>query len=658
MVRKYFTVATSGHVDHGKTSLLKALTGTDPDRLKEEKERQMTTDIGFCHLSFANDCHIGFIDVPGHGKFLKNMLAGVGAIDSFMLIVSCEEGVMPQTIEHMRILSLLGVRNCIIVATKSDLATKEKVDATISEAKKLCLDYAIEPFACVPVSSSSGDGLEALKSYLQDLPKHLVKRYPNELEDFRTPHAYLPIDRIFTKAGFGQIVAGTLMRGVLKDGDEIFVEPGALRARIRRLETFSQTVSEAQIGQRVALNIVFKESCQLKRGQVISARKLKDTKQIVLALTDSTFIPHDQKSLDELKKEGRGFLGHSSRFAKPLVGEVRVYQGTSECYGRLNYLERLNHVSTDEITSLEEHWLASVNLREPLVAGCGEQVVLRHADDTITGGKILATDRPRWLSYAKWLEIAPYLLKGSYEQALIFCLDFCPKHSFTRQQIEFLVPQEQIEEVWARLEKRDDCLVIGESLIKLKQYDYLRSLLLEDISKTGAKGMSYEELISLRERVAPRVVLEDILLQLSANLEIERREARLFGKGIATNEDQGLAASILLKLSTCLCLEISELAKVLSRSESEIRKELENLKAKNQATIVAYEFAASKKSIDKAHRVLASLWQGKKDISPSDFRQSLDTSRKYAMALLSYFDDNAITRRLSSGRVLLRSPEN
>ncbi|MBX9694182.1 MAG: hypothetical protein K2Z81_17495, partial [Cyanobacteria bacterium] len=270
----HFTLATAGHVDHGKTSVLRALTGIDPDRLKEEKERQMTTDIGFAHLRLSpsvidaagkdaisafkkklgevgaegkedGELVVGFIDVPGHGKFLKNMLAGVGGIDLALIVVAADEGPMPQTVQHVKILSLLGVRKCIVVLTKIDLVGDDEKQFATQEIHDLVGRLGIEVLETVPVSAVKGVGIENLRSAIVRQVMQLPARTTVNDSIGQPLPAYLPIDRVFSKSGYGVVVTGTLVYGHIKVGDNVFIEPGHSQARVRGLETFNRKLNEA-----------------------------------------------------------------------------------------------------------------------------------------------------------------------------------------------------------------------------------------------------------------------------------------------------------------------------------------------------------------------------------------------------------------------------
>ena len=269
----YFTVSTAGHVDHGKTSVLKRLTGIDTDRLKEEKQRQMTTDLGFAHLrlaapeafSGASHFQVGFIDVPGHGKFLKNMIAGVGALDMALLVVAADEGPMPQTLQHIEILALLGIKKVLLVVNKCDLVKGEAVSSIITEFSALLAKYDLSTVDAVPVSSVTPSGFEELKRAIAKCLAGIPSRTTSSLGQMPV---YLPVDRAFSMVGHGLVVTGTLVRGSVHQGDSVFIEPVGLKARVRGLETFGKTVEVAHPCQRLAINLAVKEHDKVKRASL------------------------------------------------------------------------------------------------------------------------------------------------------------------------------------------------------------------------------------------------------------------------------------------------------------------------------------------------------------------------------------------------------
>lgn len=291
----YFTLATAGHVDHGKTSVLRALTGIDPDRLKEEKERQMTIDLGFAHMrvsreevqnsgalqaqKFAeglgdsltptSELVVGFVDVPGHGKFLKNMLAGVGGMDMALLVVAADEGVMPQTVQHVKILTLLGVRECILVINKIDLADQDQRELATTETEEFLERFGIKVLETIPFSCASDATTHALRAAIVKHVLSIPVRNRKQDSSGKALPSFLSVDRVFSKAGHGAVVTGTLTRGTIKIGDEIHVQPGSVGGRVRGLQTFNHKLEKAQPGQRLAINLALKENKPLERGHAV-----------------------------------------------------------------------------------------------------------------------------------------------------------------------------------------------------------------------------------------------------------------------------------------------------------------------------------------------------------------------------------------------------
>jgi selenocysteine-specific elongation factor len=377
----YFTLATAGHVDHGKTSLIKALTGTNPDRLKEEQERQMTTDLGFAHLILPapgkdgaagiGTLGLGFIDVPGHGKFLKNMLAGVGGIELALLVVAADEGPMPQTVQHIKILSLLGVSKAVVALTKADLVDQSRCAIVETKVRALLerFNISVVGLECVStVKGENGQGIAALKETLAKTlanlnlkpssassapssPAPVSSSSSSSSSSAPAPAApappapasppasskanaapaaavagYLPIDRVFAKSGYGTVVTGTLVEGSFKVGDQVTIEPGGVAARIRGLETFGQAQEVARAGQRLAINLSAKEhKVTLIRGLCV----LGGTKNV----TSDLFLHVLDFGAENDSDEG------AEKKYKLTPQPIKLYHGTMEAAGSLRWLE-------------------------------------------------------------------------------------------------------------------------------------------------------------------------------------------------------------------------------------------------------------------------------------------------------------------------------
>src|ERR1044072_4900450 len=349
-------VGTAGHIDHGKSALVRALTGIDPDRLPEEKRRGITIDLGFADLEL-DDLKLGFVDVPGHERFIKNMLAGAHGIDLLALVIAADEGVMPQTREHFDIFRLLGVRNGLVVITKRDLVDEEMLVLVEDEARELTAGSFLEQAPILAVSSRTRAGLDDLKKQLAALGKSV----PPRSQEFVTR---LPIDRAFSMKGFGAVVTGTLIAGKIKEGDELELLPSQVNVRVRGLQVHNKSVREAQAGQRTAVNLAGVDTAQIERGMVLApVGRLRPT-QIV------------DVWIDLLPRASRAVRSRS---------RVRFHAGAAEVLGRVRVLEGSQQIVPGS------GGLAQLSLEAPVVAVHGDRFILRSYSpaETIAGGVIV-----------------------------------------------------------------------------------------------------------------------------------------------------------------------------------------------------------------------------------------------------------------------------
>ena len=668
----HFTLATAGHVDHGKTSLLRALTGIDPDRLKEEKEREMTTDIGFAHLRFNleelkkendefvnlyrnflsgdnfrhdsksisddSELVIGFVDVPGHGKFLKNMLAGVGGIDMALLVVALDEGVMPQTVQHVKILSLLGVRKCIVVLTKVDLAQEEEVKQAELEVKELLQHYNLEAVASQSVSNISGLGIGELKKLV--IEKVLSASFSDNRFDLtgKPMPCFLPVDRIFNKPGYGVVVTGTLISGELRVGENIKIAPAQVEGRVRGLQTFNHKAETAFPGQRLAVNIATKEAKALERGQCVVSDSAEKVHTLVVQINDLGGL------------EAR----NDKKYRKLKPQPIRFYHGTAERSGSLRWLQVLQDGD-------KEILVGQIFLREPVLARPGQNYVIRYGDFGIAGGVIVLTDRPRWLNRDSLLEIVKNVLANDLGKGLIRYITECPGSALSRRELSTVVGARELNHEVEKLADNGLITELNQLIIANKSLEEISNRVVERLEQAPSKAVASE---TLRVEVAP--LMERVVFQHLVNHLLEDGVATKDGDKLSLPDAKpsNTASPELLKkqsdvmnvLQDSFVLELSEVAQRCSLNEAELKEILQSLDQENRAALVNYEFAATASTIQSAHKVLADIWNQKRNISPSDFRQGVGTSRKYAMALLAHFDDKKITRRLPSGRVLLKAP--
>jgi selenocysteine-specific elongation factor len=677
----YFTLATAGHVDHGKTSLIKALTGTNPDRLKEEQERQMTTDLGFAHLILPGGespgaagektFGLGFIDVPGHGKFLKNMLAGVGGIELALLVVAADEGPMPQTVQHIKILSLLGVRNAVVALTKADLADAARCAVVETKVRALLERYNIKTVGleCVStVKGENGQGIAALKKTLARALAQVKKTssaagnpavapVSGTSADAAGKPGYLPIDRVFAKSGYGTVVTGTLVEGTFNVGDQVMIEPGGIGARIRGLETFGKALDKARNGQRLAINLSAKEhKLNLSRGLCVLGGSKNVTADLFLQI-------FDYGSENDVEQ---GTAQKYKLSPKP----IKLYHGTMEAAGALRWMEKLpgspegQGAGKSNVQAVQN--IGHVHLSDAIVVSPGDRYVLRYGDDGIAGGAVLLCQKPRWLTRKLLAELAPFLIACDYDRALRFILDCHPSKALHKEQLGWIVRSELLDDCLAKLQKSGLVENLSgffmattvKEAIKQKTVSTLNGLLKSEEAK--ANGVNLE---TVRRLVAPhldRKVMQELIKELGQAGLLVRKDDKLFGPSGGQAPSANLdpyTESILKHLDEVLCLELTELAKLTNSDAKKVKLAVERLAKLNLAQVINYDFASSKKWVDHAFDKLVKIWQEKKDISPADFRDELATTRKYALALLAYFDDHQVTRRTASGRNLLKLPK-
>ncbi len=665
----FFTLATAGHVDHGKTSLLRALTGIDPDRLKEEQERQMTTDLGFAHMRVhvrsesdsppgqnqaigEHDLVISFIDVPGHGKFLKNMLAGVGGIDMALLVVASDEGPMPQTIQHTKILSLLGIKHAVVALTKIDMSSEAQQEDAEARVRTLLAQYQIDIVDFVKVSCTEKTGIKTLSESLSknvlQLPKRtLLKGDAAKLEDNANAGAneqvaaFLPIDRVFSKPGYGAVVTGTLVRGEISVNDSVWIEPGEIKGRVRGLETFNQRLTIARAGQRLAVNISLKENKTIERGQAVVGQEVAPTKDLFVAID----------KLDDLK---------ASDFKNALNNQlVKLYHGTAECPSHLRWVAQ-----SDDSSPIFGHLF----LEQPLVASPQERFIIRWGDEGLAGGAILLADRPRWLNRNKVLQLLALCNDLNYNMAAKLFLESSPQNMLKEDALNILLPQ-TVKNTIVRDLLKSDAIKWGEQIVTLSSRNEIHEKILREVDNNAknpdsmtkdAAGVSLEH---LRNRILAgidRQALHQCVHELVEAGKLARSGDRIT---LASGEKRAIPAETLKlqeKISEILanhiCLELSELAKQTSSDVKLVTFAIGLMSQQGTASVVNYEFASLNTKLTEAHHVLAKLWREKRQITPADFRDGLGTSRKYAMALLAYFDDQRVTRRTGDSRALLKLP--
>jgi selenocysteine-specific elongation factor len=626
-------IGTAGHVDHGKSTLIAALTGIHPDRLKEEQAREMTIDLGFGWLTLPDGEEVGIVDVPGHRDFIENMLAGVGGIDAALLVVAVDEGVMPQTREHLAILDLLQIPAGLIVLTKTDLISdKEWLEALESDVRDAVKGTIFQNAPMVRVSARTHSGLDGLKTSLSEI-LHLKPART----DLHRPR--LPIDRVFTMSGFGTVVTGTLSDGQLAVGDEVEILPSGLLGRIRGLQTHKKKEEKAQPGSRTAVNIAGLAAEQIKRGEVLThPHQYQITRRV-----DARF---------RLLPDASAPVHHNS--------EVKVFVGTSETLATLRLL------GTEELIPGEEGWI-QLELKELIVAVRGDRYILRRPSpsETLGGGVIVdAQPKARHKRFVdQVLKSLASLAQGSpadvlYEAAL--ALDIATlKDIVTRSHLV----TERAAEALKVLISDERLLILEEGAADPSSdllaaasppWNELREKVDGILSSYHGKyplrsGIPREELKS-RLNLMPRIFNAVIKKLASENLLVEEQNsvAKVGHKVRLDSTQQAKAQALMSRFA-----QSPYSPPVLKECQAEAGEELVNaLIELGELTAVSSEVVFRKQDYDSMEVKVHAALEQKGQITLAEVRDMFKTSRKYAQALLEHLDAIGITTRNGDFRKL------
>ncbi len=618
-----YVIGTAGHVDHGKSTLVQALTGIDPDRLAEEKHRGMTIDLGFAWLTLPSGREVSIVDVPGHERFIKNMLAGVGGIDLALLIIAADESVMPQTREHLAILDLLGVTRGIVVITKADLVDDDLLALVQLESEELLAPTTLAGAPVLSVSAASGAGIPELASAMDAALDETLQR-----RDVGRPR--LPVDRSFTISGFGAVVTGTLIDGSLEVGQAVEIVPSGLQSRIRGLQSHQLKIAAAAPGNRVAVNLGGVSADEVSRGQVVTLPGwLKPTRAIDVRLRLLDAAPHGVR---------HNYPATFHAFAAETPARVRL-------------------LDADELRPGDEAW-AQVWLEEPVALVRGDHFVIRSPDATLGGGAVVDIDAKRHRRrHAPTLERLARLSEGSPTAQLLSALEgrepadvsTLSKRANIAESEALALAKEAVAEAsvvalgrgltpavnlytaaaWARLSAKAQ-----QALAAFHAHNPLRV------------GMTREELrsrLGLRGNLAQLVIAK---LAEDGAVTDDSGTLRLPDHAVAVSNQQRAA--------------MNEFVAVLERDPFPVDApnlpiDLLALLADEGRVVRAAQgvvFDAATYERLKA-QVTARLRENGK-ITVAEARDVIGASRKYALALLEHLDDQKITRRLGDERVLLQ----
>jgi selenocysteine-specific elongation factor len=619
-------VGTAGHVDHGKSSLLTALTGMDPDRLREERDRGMTIDLGFAWVTLPNGGDLGFVDVPGHQDFIRNMLAGIGSIDAVLLVVAADEGVMPQTREHLAILGLLGIDRGVIALTKRDLVDDEWAALAVADVRAALRGTALAEAPLVEVSSTARRGLSELLHALERVLGEAPAR-----RDIGRPR--LPVDRSFTMSGFGTVVTGTLLDGSLAIGEEVAVFPTGRRGRIRGLQTHRRSLDVARPGSRVAANVTGVDKQDVSRGMVLARPgSIETTNLLAVRLTllasASAELQHDE--------------------------EVKVHIGTAETMARAALLEGT------AMAPGETAWV-QLRLAEHAAVAVGDRLVIRRPSpsETIGGGAVADLATARLRRRAETVAALERRSAPSAASRLLASLDV-PRTSSEAAERSGLSPEER-DTATAELIGDGRAVTVADVLVSRGAFEALATHALRICAKAHRAtplraGASREEVRSALglpakrfSALVDRLVAEGRLAQRGSALALPTHQPRL-------SEDQErrwLSAR-------------SALAKDPLQPPSPAQLETEHgldreiiaaLAQRGDVVRIGTEAVFLPEAVARFARAVVDELAASGSITVARARDLSGSSRKHVLPLLQFLDDRGLTRRQGDDRILVLTPE-
>lgn len=629
---KRFIIGTAGHIDHGKTTLVRALTGVDTDRLKEEQQRGISIELGFAPFILPSGQRAAIVDVPGHERFIRHMLAGAFGIDMVLLTIAADEGVMPQTREHVDIIELLGIHTGVVVITKKDMVDEEWLMLVEEEIREYIAGTSLKGAPLLAVSAVTGEGMNELNRHIEELAEQ-VKEKPT------FGQARLPIDRVFTIAGFGTVVTGTLWSGQIQVGETLELLPVQRPVKVRTLQVHNEKVSSAYAGQRVAVNLSGIEVADIRRGYLLA--------------TPGYLMP-------SYRVDARLHLLKSSKRTLKNWNRVRFHLGTDEALGRIILLDR------DELLPGEESYVQIV-MEKPVVAHKGDPFVIRYYSPvtTIGGGSVIDGNAAKQKRFREdVLDQLAIKEEGSLYDVLLHELESTGTNTLPLQELARRsgVPAEQV-----KLEITE--LIQNEKAVEIKEQEYISSYGLQTINdKIVATLSRYHSQYPLRAGY-PR---EDIRSRFFKSLN-----PKMFTFIVKKLEDQGTISSHSNHLSLAgfqpapgerqteaihrieaimeegrfVPPSLEELRQEANLGETEFTEVINYLVDGGVLVKVTQEIYFSRRSIEEGRQLLNAYFDREKELSLATARDIFNTTRKYALPLVEYYDRIRFTHRVGDLRV-------
>lgn len=629
-------VGTAGHVDHGKTCLIKALSGIDTDRLKEEKKRGITIELGFANLIDTDGVHIGIIDVPGHEKFVKNMLAGIGGIDLVLLVVALDEGVMPQTVEHFEILKMLQIRQGIVVLTKSDTVDSDWADMVEEDVRELIKGSFLEQAELIRVSSYTGENIDVLRQKIVTMAKQAGKRR-EEKELFR-----LPIDRVFTMEGFGTVVTGTLVEGMCEAGEEVMVYPQERLLKIRGVQSHGQKEEKASAGQRTAINLASIKKEELSRGQVLAYPG---------SLVNSTMVDATLRLFDSTQRK----LKNGDR--------VHLSYGSAQAIGKVILLDC-------EVVEAGQEALVQIRFDDPICVKRNDKFIIRFYSpvETFGGGTILNPAADKHKRGQEDIIESLRLKKTGTDMEIL-------EQMVNEESRRF--PEAKDLAAWMDLtvseaEQMLDTLRNKKKILHLNDGSFVGKAYWEKVSELAnqvlahfhrenpiVEGMDREE---LKSRLAERMHLKSGKKAEALMAELEKRKVitiqgsivSVAGFTVSYSDEASQMMTDMENIYKKAGIEVPSTDELVGayKDRKQARQVLSELTKKGILVKAGTGVLMHKEHWDRALSVLRDHLASHPQITLGEFRDLLGTSRKYAVMLLETYDQMKITKKIGDARVL------
>ena len=623
---KQTVIGLSGHIDHGKTALVKALTGVNTDSLTEEQKRGMTIDIGFAFL----DENITLIDVPGHEKFVKNMMAGVSAVDVALLVVAADDGVMPQTREHFEILNLLDIPLGIVAINKIDLADKDWLELVELDIGELLQGSFMEDAPILKVSAETGDGVDQLKTTLLDLCKKVPDKQDRGI--FR-----LHVDRVFSMKGYGTVVTGTVNSGSLKIGDTVELLPGSVKSKVRGLQSHGEEVQQVETGDRAAINLQGVEIKQIERGsQIAEIGYLQSLNQMGVTLL---LLGSAQKPITQNQR-------------------IRIHLGTQEVMARVALTDGKTLQPGDDCPAL-------LRLEQPMVAARGDKFIIRSFSPVITigGGEVMEV-----LIEEKW-KIVKEKLQNLYESPksdqLIHLVQEEGAKPITPEKLQYRIGISK-EQINAIVEEKEELFWLthkqGKWLLTQNQWNELKNNIHNFLKKYHAKnplnaGAQKEE---IRQHLnCENSILEALLKSMLDDKSISKKGELFLNSNFSitlSSEDDSLQNSILNQLDQegFTSSTLAQLSLKTGNSKEKLMQVLNVAEQQGKLLRIDGKLMFTQKNFIILREKVNQFFSNHPEMSVSEFKELAHTSRKYAVPLLEYFDKKKITYREGNIRKLVR----